>query len=293
MHQIWFNIFTMAYTVTLAGNLTIIGVIRADPHLHKPMYFLLENLSFLDVSMTTVIVPNMLHILSRSHKAISFTGCISQMYFYEVVMVAECFILVVMAYDRYAAICLPFRYPILMTKLTLVLMVGFCWLMGTIYSLTETILLLRSVFCSPNVIHGFFCDGSLIMKLSCSDTTTLHLFQLFAGLFVGPLPVFMVLGSYVAIISTVVKIHNTEGRNKAFSTCVSHLVVVTLFYGTGIFTYIIQPIIVDPHSPVNNIFSVVYTILAPMLNPFIYSLRNQEIHKGCRHVLKRLGLQTS
>ncbi|KAM9330208.1 olfactory receptor 13C9-like [Gastrophryne carolinensis] len=283
----------MAYTVTLAGNLTIISVIRADPHLHKPMYFLLENLSFLDISMTTVIVPNVLHMLSSGHKAISFTGCIGQMFFYEVVIVAECVILVVMAYDRYVAICLPFRYPVLMTKPTLVLMVAFCWIMGIMYSVTETTLMLQSMFCGPNVILGFFCDGTLVMKLACSDTTTLHLFQLFVGLFLGPIPLLVVLSSYVAIFSTVMKIHNTEGRNKAFSTCVSHLLVVTLFYGTGIFTYIIQPIIVDPHSPMNNIFSVVYTILAPMLNPFIYSLRNQEIHRGCRHVLKRLGLQTS
>ncbi|KAM9330209.1 olfactory receptor 5V1-like [Gastrophryne carolinensis] len=293
MHKILFNIFGMAYAATLAGNLTIISVIRADSHLHKPMYFLLENLSFLDLSMTTIIVPTMLHMLISSHKAISFTGCIGQMYLYEVVIVTECFILVVMAYDRYVAICLPFSYPILMTKPTLVLMVAFCWLMGTMYSLTETILMLQSVFCGPNIINGFFCDGSLIMKLACSDVTTLHLFRLFAGLFVGPLPVLLVLGSYVAIISAVLRIPSTQGRNKTFSTCVSHLVVVTLFYGTGIFTYILQPVMVDPRSPVNNIFSVVYTVLAPMLNPFIYSLRNKEIHRGCRHVLNQITLQLS
>ncbi|XP_068128043.1 olfactory receptor 5V1-like [Hyperolius riggenbachi] len=284
MLWIFFSIFMVAYMLGLAGNLTIIVVIRADPRLHKPMYFLLENLSFLDISLTTVIVPKMLDLLLSTQKVISFNGCFSQMFFSEMIIVAECFILVVMAYDRYLAICLPFRYLVVMTKPTLVFMVVVCWAMGLMYSLTLSILLLQSVFCGPKVIHSFYCDGSLLVKLSCSRVSE---FQQLAGLFVGPLPILMVLSSYVAIISTIMRIHSTEGRKRTFSTCVSHLVVVTLYYGTGIFTYLIQPMMENAHGTMNHILSAVYTLGAPMLNPFIYSLRNQEIHRGFTKVLNQ------
>ncbi|XP_068128044.1 olfactory receptor 6Y1-like [Hyperolius riggenbachi] len=280
MLWIFFSIFMVAYMLGLAGNLTIIVVIRADARLHKPMYFLLENLSFLDISLTTIIVPTMLDILLSKEKVISFHGCINQMFFSEVIIVTECFILVVMAYDRYLAICLPFRYLVVMTKPTLILMVASCWFMGLMYSITYNILLLKSVFCGPNIIRSFFCDGSLLVKLSCSDASELEQFQQLAGLFVGPLPILMVLSSYVAIISAIMRIHSTEGRKRTFSTCVSHLVVVTFYYGTGIFTYLIKPMIENSHGSINYILSAIYTLGAPMLNPFIYSLRNQEIHRG-------------
>ncbi|XP_068128046.1 olfactory receptor 5V1-like [Hyperolius riggenbachi] len=280
MLWIFFSIFMVVYMLALAGNLTIIVVIRADARLHKPMYFLLENLSFLDISLTTVIVPRILDILLSNKKVISFNGCFSQMFLSELIIVTECYILVAMAYDRYLAICLPFRYLLVMTKPTLILMVVVCWVLGLLYSLTFFILLLQSVFCGPNIIPSFFCHGRLLVKLSCSDVSDLVMFQQLAGLFVGPLPILMVLSSYVAIISAIMRIHSTEGRKRTFSTCVSHLVVVTLYYGTGIFTYLIQPMLENAQGAMNHILSAVYTLGAPMLNPYIYTLRNQEMHRG-------------
>ncbi|XP_068128042.1 olfactory receptor 5V1-like [Hyperolius riggenbachi] len=287
MLWIFFSIFMVVYMLGLAGNLTIIIVIRADSRLHKPMYFLLENLSFLDVCLTTVIVPKMLDLLLSTQKAISVSGCFSQMFFSEMIIVTECFILVVMAYDRYLAICLPFRYLVVMTKPTLVLMVVVCWAMGLMYSFTFHILVLQSSFCGPNIIPSFFCDGSLLVKLSCSHINELQHFRQLTGLFVGPLPILMVLSSYVAIISAIMRIHSTEGRKRTFSTCVSHLVVVTLYYGTGIFTYLIQPMMENAQGAMNHILSSTYTVVSPMLNPIIYSLRNQEIHRGFRKIINQ------
>ncbi|KAG8537109.1 hypothetical protein GDO81_025060 [Engystomops pustulosus] len=253
------------------------------------MYFFLENLSVLDVSLSTVIVPNLLDILLVDHKVVLFAGCVSQIFCYQIIIVAECFLLAIMAYDRYLAICLPLQYTVVMVRPFLVGMISLCWILGIAYSLTKTLFILRLVFCGPNVISSFFCDAPLLSRLSCSESLGLQTFQLTAGIFVGPIPALIVVSSYIAILTTVVRIHSAEGKRKAFSTCASHLTVVILFYGTGIFTYVIQPGL-SRETEVKNAIMVVYTIVAPMLNPFIYSFRNQEVLNGWRKLLREIVL---
>ncbi|XP_053316662.1 olfactory receptor 151-like [Spea bombifrons] len=276
LHLPLFCLFTGLYIVTLGGNLLIITLIRTDPRLHKPMYFFLENLSFLDFLLISVTVPKMLDNLVKNKQSISFTGCISQIHFYQVFMVAECFILAIMAYDRYLAICQPLRYPLVMTRCALDLLVASCWIIGLAYSFAKTTLMLNVVFCGPNVLNSFFCDAPPLFELACSDTSDLDLFQFTAGVFVGPFPAMTVVVSYIPIIYAIIRIKSAQGRTKTFSTCASHLVVVALFYGSGIFSYVIRPRI-SQQNQMDLVVTVTYAVIAPMLNPFIYSLRNKEM----------------
>ncbi|KAM8947227.1 olfactory receptor 5V1-like [Pelodytes ibericus] len=281
-----FGLFFGLYIVTLSGNLLIITLIRTDPRLHKPMYFLLENLSFLDFILTSVTVPKMLDNLLNDKKSISFAGCISQVHVYQVFIVAECYILAIMAFDRYLAICHPLRYPTLMNQKALVQLVSFCWVMGLIYSFAKTTLMLKLVFCGPNILNSFFCDAPPLLKLSCSETTSQDLFQFVAGLFVGPLPALTVVASYIPITCAILRISSARGRHKTFSTCASHLAVVILFYGSGIFTYVIQPRL-GKQEGISHVVTIIYTVIAPMLNPFIYSLRNQEVHQALHRLFRQ------
>ncbi|KAM4693081.1 olfactory receptor 8A1-like [Discoglossus pictus] len=286
LHLPLFGVFTGIYIVAITGNLVIIALVRSQPTLHNPMYFFLENLSFLDFLLTSVTVPKMLDNLLKNRMSISFIGCISQIHFYQVFIVAECLLLAVMAYDRYLAICQPLRYPILMDMTARFLLVAFCWLMGLMYSFAKTVLIVKLEFCGPNIIRGFFCDAPPLFGLSCSSTFTAELFQFTAGLFVGPVPALVVVFSYIHIIFAILRIQSAQGRYKTFSTCASHLVVVILFYGTGIFTYVVQPQLGNDNGA-NNVVTVLYTVIAPMLNPFIYSLRNQEVHNALKKLLAR------
>ncbi|KAM3930862.1 olfactory receptor 5J3-like [Leptodactylus fuscus] len=288
LHLLFFVVFTIIYVVTVGGNVVFISIIRSQHRLRTPMYFFLENLSFLDVSLSTVIVPHLLNILLVDHKVISFVGCVTQTLFYQLIIVAECFLLATMAYDRYLAICQPLQYSLVMVKPFLVAMILLCWFLGVAYSLTNTIFIFQLVFCGPNIIPGFFCDAPLLFQLSCSDSSGLQMFQFIAGIFVGPIPALIVVSSYIAIITTIVRINSAKGKWKTFSTCASHLTVVTLFYGTGIFTYVIQPG-VSKQTEMKDAITVVYTIIAPMLNPFIYSFRNQEVHNGWKRLWREIA----
>ncbi|XP_003462153.1 olfactory receptor 8H1-like [Cavia porcellus] len=282
-----FLLFLLIYLVTVLGNAGMILIIHLDPQLHTPMYFFLSHLSFLDLSYSSVITPRTLQNLLTSSKSISFLGCFTQLYFFIVFGATECFLLSSMAYDRYVAICNPLQYPVIMsTGLCHGLLTG-SYVIGIIDSTATVVSMSRQHFCNSNVIHHFFCDTSPILALSCSDTyeVEITLFICAGSTLVASL--ITISGSYVFIFSTVLKINSTAGKQKAFSTCASHLLGVTIFYSTMIFTYLKPK---ETYSlGKDQVASVFYTIVIPMLNPLIYSLRNKEVKNAIIRIMQKLG----
>ncbi|XP_038621193.1 olfactory receptor 8H1-like [Tachyglossus aculeatus] len=277
-------VFLLIYTFSVVGNLGLILIIQKDSQLHSPMYFFLCGLSFVDLSYSTAITPKTLENLLTSRKTISFIGCFAQMYFFISLAGTECFLLSAMAYDRYVAICNPLLYSSVMSsRLCMWLMVGSYGVAFT-NSLITVLFIARLQFCNSNVIHHFFCDSSPILVLSCTDTrsTEIVIFILAGSTLVMSL--IMITVSYMAIISAILKINSSVGRKKAFSTCASHLTGVTIFYGTLIFTYL------KPSKSYSlgkdQVASVFYTIVVPMLNPLIYSLRNKEVKNAMSRVIR-------
>ncbi|XP_006877876.1 PREDICTED: olfactory receptor 8H1-like [Chrysochloris asiatica] len=283
-----FNLFLLIYLVTVLGNAGMILIIRLDLQLHTPMYFFLSHLSFLDLSYSTVITPKTLENLLTSTKHISFGGCFSQMYFFIFMAGIECFLLSSMAYDRYVAICKPLQYPVIMsTALCCSLITASC-MIGFIDS-TATVLGMSTLhFCKSNVIHHFFCDTAPVLALSCTDTRNVEIivFVLAGSTLVASLIIVSV--SYVSVLSAILKINSTSGKRKAFSTCASHLLGVTIFYASMIFTYL------KPSRSYSlgkdQVASVFYTIVIPMLNPLIYSLRNKEVKNAFLRVMQKRGI---
>ncbi|XP_029437212.1 olfactory receptor 5V1-like [Rhinatrema bivittatum] len=280
-----FLLFLLIYLIILMGNLTIIALTCLDPHLHTPMYFFLCNLSFLDISSTSVTLPKLLDILLRKGRLISLKCCITQMYFFLCFASIEFVIISVMAYDRYVAVCHPLRYAVIMNQRLCVLMATGTWILGFLDTTINTVLLSHFSYCGSNEINHFFCDLSALLKLSCTSTSTSESVTLILGAFVA-LPCFITtLTSYVYIISTILRIRSTEGRRKAFSTCSSHLTVVILFYGTIMCLYM-RPVSMQSLD-LNKIFALLYNVLIPMINPFIYSLKNREVKAAFRKVFNR------
>ncbi|XP_069460632.1 olfactory receptor 4E2-like [Ambystoma mexicanum] len=276
-------IFSVFFLVTMVGNALIISIIVLCSRLHNPMYFFLCNLSFLDICYSSVTVPKMLSNLLAERKTISFYGCIAQMYFFHVLGSAEMFLLAVMAYDRYVAICNPLRYPTIMSWKASAQLAAAAWLGGFTHSTLHTALILRLSFCGPNLIEHFFCDATPLLVLSCSDTSVDEVLILTTPGVLGPSCFLLILVSYCYIISSILKIRSAEGRKKTFSTCASHVMVVSVFYGTGVFVYI-QPMSV--YSAANNSFiTVFYAVITPMLNPIIYALRNKDVKGAMKTVL--------
>nr|XP_032638000.1 putative olfactory receptor 2B8 [Chelonoidis abingdonii] len=271
-----FVLILISYTITLLGNTTIIMVSWLDPHLHTPMYFFLSNLSFLDLCYTTSVGPQMLLNFRRSHKSISWAGCVAQLYISLSLGCTECLLLAIMAYDRYAAICQPLRYTAIMSLRFCLQLAATSWLCGFGNSMLQTILTLRLPRCGRNQIDNLFCEVPALLKLACIDTSANEA-KLLAGAVIFLLvPLGFILMSYVYIGTAVLKIHSAKGRFKAFNTCASHLVVVSLFYGTGISMYLQPPSSYSQQR--GKIVSLFYTMVTPMLNPFIYTLRNKEVH---------------
>lgn len=273
-----FFVFSIIYLITLSGNLTIILVIRMDPSLYTPMYFFLSHLSFVDICYSTDIVPKMLVDLFTKQKTISFVGCITQMFFSLLLSVTEVFILSAMAYDRYTAVCHPLHYIVIMNKAICIYLVLGAWIMGTLFAIINTVPTLNVQFCGFREISHFSCELPPLLKSSCSDTF-LNNVILFSSVAIFGLGSFLpTLVSYIHIISTILKIHSAEGRSKAFSTCSSHLIVVGLLYMTGMTQYM-KPSKVS-FMILDEIFSIQYSILTPMLNPIIYSLKNKEVKRA-------------
>ncbi|XP_019354942.1 olfactory receptor 6M1-like [Alligator mississippiensis] len=274
------SVFLLMYTVSVVGNLTIIILILTDHQLQSPMYIFLGNLSFLELMITSAVVPKMLVNAISGSKTISFVGCLTQSFFYFLLGSTEFFILATMSFDRYLAICHPLRYAVIMSAQGCFQLLVGSWAGGFLIILVPSILTAGLPFCGPNVINHFFCDSAPLLRLSCADTHLAELvdFITSAILLLGSLLLTVV--SYIYIISSVLKIPSTQGRQKAFSTCVSHITVVTLYYGSSIFIYV-QPSkenILD----FNKVGTVLNTMVTPMLNPFIYSLRNQKVKESLK-----------
>ncbi|XP_004708447.1 olfactory receptor 1052-like [Echinops telfairi] len=275
-----FFIFAFIYVITLLGNGGLVVLIRLHTRLHTPMYFFLSNLSFCDICYTTAIAPKMLVNFLSEHKSSTFSGCVLQSFFFAVYVTTEVILLSMMAYDRFVAIANPLLYTVIMTQRLCISMVLISYLGGLVNSLTHTIGLLKLDFCGPNIVNHYFCDIPPLLKLSCSDAHTNEmLLFLFSG-FIALFTLIIIIVSYVRIITAIQRIRSTEGRHKAFSTCVSHLTAVILFYGSLTFSYI------QPSSQYSleqeKVSSVFYTLMIPILNPLIYSLRNKDVKDAAK-----------
>ncbi|XP_006036051.1 olfactory receptor 10A4-like [Alligator sinensis] len=270
-----FPMFLSTYLVTLAGNLIIIFLTLMDAALQTPMYFFLRNLSFLEICYTSVNIPKLLANLLWNHRTISFLGCATQTYFSFFLGGSECFLLASMAYDRYVAICKPLHYPVLMNRKVCMRLAAGSWLSGVFMSFGLTSMVFTLPFCGSNKINHFFCDIPPLLKLACGDTSIIETAVFMVATVFVTIPFMLILMSYIRIISTIMRMPEGEGRRKAFSTCSSHLIVVTLFFGSACVTYL------KPNSSystdTDKFLSLFYTFFTPMLNPIIYSLRNKEV----------------
>ncbi|XP_060111144.1 olfactory receptor 6B1-like [Heteronotia binoei] len=282
-----FVIFLVIYTMTLLENIVIITLTKTNSNLHKPMYYFLSHLSFLETWYISVTVPKLLVNFLSENKSISFEGCMTQLYFFISLVCTECVLLAVMAYDRYVAICDPLHYPVVMTaQLCLQLAVG-SWLAGFLISMIKVFFISRLTFCGPNVINHFFCDISPLLNLSCTDRTVAEMVDFVFALIILLIPLSVTMVSYLYIINTILHIPTAQGKRKAFSTCASHLTVVVIFYSATLFMYA-RPRRIHSFN-LNKLVSVVYTIVTPMLNPFIYCLRNQEVKEALKKVFSSLS----
>ncbi|XP_005309083.2 olfactory receptor 10A4-like, partial [Chrysemys picta bellii] len=264
----------------------IILVTSFDPALNSPMYFFLRNLASLEICFNLVIVPKMLVNLLVENKAISFAGCAAQMYFFFFFGAAECCLLAAMAYDRYVAICNLLHYPDIITRRACFQLAGASWFSGFPVATVQTTWIFSLPFCGPNQVNHFFCDSPPVLELSCANTSLFEIEALTATVLFIMFPFLLILVSYVRIITTIVRMPSEEGRHKAFSTCSSHLVVVTLFYGTASSTYFRPKSSYSPDT--KKLISLSYTVITPMLNPIMYSLRNKEVKSALRRTFSEV-----
>ncbi|KAM3924572.1 olfactory receptor 11L1-like [Leptodactylus fuscus] len=286
-HSVTFIIFFLllvVYCVTIGGNLLIIVLVSYSRSLHTPMYFFLTQLSVSDLILATVIIPNILHTVVDKDNIISFADCITQFYFFDVSETADCLLLTVMCYDRYLAICRPLHYPQIVNHPFCLTMVVVTWMMSASVVLIHTLTIITKLnFCGPNRIDHFFCDLDPILQLSCSDILVVEIeVTMLSAVLVG-IPFFIILISYICIIATILQIPSTIGRHKAFSTCSSHLIVVSMYYGTLLCVYLV------PNRPqsmnVTKFLSLLYTVVTPLMNPIIYSLRNKDLQNEAKKVI--------
>lgn len=280
-----FLLFLFIYLVIVLGNLSMLTVIKIDSRLHTPMYFFLQNLSFLDLCYSTVIAPKTLATIFSKEKKISYNECATQFFFFALFVGTEGFLLAVMAYDRFSAICSPFLYTVHMSQPACIRLVAGSYICGCINSMIQTGFTFSLRFCGENRLDHFFCDVPALIKISCVDTfvNEIVLFILSALIIISTITIILV--SYAYILSTVLKIPSTHGRSKTFSTCGSHIAVVSLFYGTVFFMYAQPGSISSPEK--SKIVAVFYTLIIPMLNPLIYSLRNTEVKSALKKTLLR------
>ncbi|KYO36121.1 olfactory receptor 6N1 [Alligator mississippiensis] len=282
---ILFAVFLLMYALTFTENIVIILVIGMDYRLHTPMYFFISNLSVLEIGYTTVTVPKMLANIAIQSRTISITGCFTQLYIFFFLGSAECFLLAAMAYDRYLAICNPLHYTTMMDRRVCVRLALGSWLGGFLAPAVPTAFIFRLPFCGSNVINHFFCDSPPLLELSCRDIFEIEVINFMVGTAVLLSSFVLTMVSYIFIVATILRIPTAEGRSKAFSTCASHLTIVTMFYGTTIFMYIRTKTI--QAFDFNKVVSIFYSVLTPVINPIIYSLRNNDIKQAMRKVLLR------
>ncbi|XP_006039111.1 olfactory receptor 14A16-like [Alligator sinensis] len=281
-----FIIFLAVYLAALVGNLLVITVVTTDHHLHSPMYYFLANLSVLDLGSISVIVPKSMANSLLNSRAISYAGCVSQVFYLFLFCTAGFALLTIMAYDRYIAICKPLHYGIIMNRRACIQMAASAWVAGVIYSALHTGNTFSLPFCHSNIINQFFCEVPQLLKLSCSDTYRRELAALAFSVFLFLGCFVFIVVSYVQIFTAVWRIPSEQGRQKAFSTCVPHLIVVSLLLSTGSIAYM-KPVSDFP-SPLDLLATVLYSVVPPLMNPVIYSMRNRVIQATLRKLLHRL-----
>ncbi|XP_041520561.1 olfactory receptor 1496-like [Microtus oregoni] len=290
-HQhLFYALFLAMYLTTILGNLIIIILILLDSNLHTPMYLFLSNLSFSDLCFSSVTMPKLLQNMQSQDPSIPYAGCLTQMYFLLFFGDMESFLLTAMAYDRYVAICFPLHYTSIMSpKLCACLLIPL-WMLATFNAMMHTLLMTRLSLCENNVILHFFCDILAFLKLACSDTYINELMILIMSSLIGIIPFLLIVMSYAKIVLSILKVHSTQGIHKLFSTCGSHLSVVSLFYGTVIGVYLYPP--ANNSTVKETVMAMMYTVVTPMMNPFIYSLRNRDIKEALIRVFynKKISL---
>ncbi|XP_070584411.1 olfactory receptor 2AP1-like [Erythrolamprus reginae] len=281
-----FTFFLVIYLITITGNIFIFLLVLVDQQLHTPMYFFLANLSFLDTCYSCILLPRMLVSLLTGERTIAVHGCLVQYHFVCLCGTTETYILAAMSYDCFLAICRPLRYASIMNKkLCFQLMAG-AWINSLIFVIILVSFTTQLFFCGPNIIDDYFCDFRPLQKLSCTDTSLIELIAFCEAVIFIIVPFLLTIASYICIIGTILKIKSTTGRQKAFSTCSSHLLVVSLFYSTLIIVYVLPDTL--SLRPLNKIFSIFYTVMTSLFNPLIYTLRNKEVHKALKRLLNKI-----
>ncbi|XP_074838674.1 olfactory receptor 10A4-like [Carettochelys insculpta] len=278
-----FVVLLVMYLVTMVGNLLVMLLIKINPSLHTPMYFFLVNLSFLDICFITSVIPQLLVHLLMEEKTISIARCAAQLYVFTIMGLTECSLLAAMAYDRFVAICHPLHYAIIMGSQACALLAGASWLIGISVEVAQTTWIFSLPFCGSNRIHHFFCDVPPVVKIACADVSKYQIVAFFvsAVFIIGPF--LLILLSYVYIIATILKLPSVEGRCKALSTCSSHLLVVTIFYGLAMVSYLVPKSSSNPES--HEMVSLLDIIVPPLFNPLIYTLRNKEMKGAFRKTI--------
>ncbi|XP_077908494.1 olfactory receptor 6C76-like [Ictidomys tridecemlineatus] len=284
-----FLLFT--YILSITGNLTIITLTLVDLHLKTPMYFFLRNFAFLEISFTTVSIPRYLVSITTGDKTISYSSCVAQVFFFILLGSTEFFLLTAMSYDRYVAICKPLHYTTIMNSRICTLLVLGSWLAGFLIIFPPVIMGLQLDFCDSNIIDHFTCDSSPLLLISCTDTSLLELLAFILAIITNITTLTLVILSYVFIIKTILRIPSAEQRKKAFSTCSSHMIVVSISYGSCIFMYVKTS--AKEGEALTKAIAVLNTSVAPMLNPFIYSLRNQQVKQSFKNLLKKCWSKSS
>ncbi|XP_006037478.1 olfactory receptor 49-like [Alligator sinensis] len=288
LQPLLFVVLLITYVLTVAGNILIIIITVVDHRLQTPMYFFLRNFSLLEISFTSAVVPKALGILASNSKTISLPACFSQTFFYFMLGTTESFLLAAMSFDRYVAICNPLRYTTIMNSQITTLLVMGSWIGGFVLTIGPAMLLFQMPFCGPNVINHFFCDNSPLLKLACADTKLLESLSFVVAVFslLGCFTVTVV--SYISIIITVMQMPSASRRQKAFSTCASHLIVVSISYGSCFFMYV-RPTR-NSELDLSKGVSVLNTMVSPLLNPFIYTLRNKQVQAALRDIFGKGGV---
>ncbi|NP_001378436.1 olfactory receptor 4D5 [Equus caballus] len=288
LSQVWelrflfFIVFSVVYLMTVTGNLLIVAIVTSDPRLHTTMYFLLGNLSFLDFCYSSITAPRMLVDLLSGSPIISFGGCLTQLFFFHFIGGIKIFLLTVMAYDRYVAISQPLRYTLIMNRTVCGLLLAASWVGGFTHSIVQVGLTIQLPFCGPNKLDNFYCDVPQLIKLACTDTFVLELLMVSNNGLVTLMCFLVLLGSYTALL-VMLRSHSQEDRSKALSTCASHIAVVTLIFVPCVYIYA-RPF---QTFPMDKLVSVLYTMVTPMLNPAIYTLRNKEVIMAMKKLWRR------
>ncbi|XP_058382000.1 olfactory receptor 7G2-like [Diceros bicornis minor] len=288
LQPLLFILFLTMLLVTIVGNLLIILTVISDSHLHTPMYFFLSNLSFIDICLSTTTIPQMLMNIQAHNRSITYTGCLTQVYFVLVFATLENFLLAIMAYDRYVAICHPLRYTVIMNSRFCGLLILFSLFVSIVDTLLHSLMVLQLIFCTDLEISLFFCEVVQVIKLACSDTLINNILLYFATSIFGGIPVCGIIFSYIQIVSSFLRMSSVGGKYKAFSTCGSHLSIVSLFYGTGLGVYISSALTNSSRN--TAVASVMYTVVPQMLNPFIYSLRNKDMKVALRKLINKIPM---